>query len=86
MKAVLVSVEPENTDKINRYFGNIDFMKKVFLFRYERYSENEWEDFCKDYNITKFEFRVIGNSVNVDLEIKNQEGVVKKIIQFISAI
>jgi hypothetical protein len=58
-------------------------MKKVFLFRYERYSENEWEDFCKDYLINKFEFQVADNIVNIDIQIKNEESVIKKIIQFI---
>lgn len=83
MRAILESLEPKNTDKINKYFGDVNFMKKVFLFRYGCYSENEWENFCKDCSVDKFQFQVIENKINIDLEIKNEESVVKKIIQFI---
>lgn len=79
MKAILESLDVTNKEKLLKHFNN-EFMKKVFLFRYECY---DWEEFCKDYNITKFNFEVNENLVYIELEKDNVESDLKKLIQYI---
>jgi len=79
MKVEIKSIDDRNNANLITYFET-EFMKKVFL---HRFGYEDWNLFCKDYQVKTFSFSVKGEVITIDLSMIESDYHLKRIIIYL---